>query len=77
MCRGGLVKAVEISDEEDDLFPDISGTMNESQREAVATVVSKKFEKGFFVIQGPPGCGSKYLVLTIDDMINAYLILSF
>ena len=29
--------------------------LNESQRRAVATVISPKFQKGFFCIQGPPG----------------------
>lgn len=59
MARQGLVDAVELGEDEEDAFPDITSNMNESQRRAVATVVSPCFQKGFFAIQGPPGCGSR------------------
>jgi hypothetical protein len=56
MRRQGLVKAVSIDPGADAE----KGNLNYSQRQAVATIVSPTFRRGFFAIQGPPGCGSKY-----------------
>jgi hypothetical protein len=43
-------------------------SMNESQRKAVVTAVSERFQTGYFAIQGPPGCGK---TTTMVGMISA------
>ena len=42
--------------------------LNDSQKQAVATVMSPSFQTGFFVVQGPPGCGK---TSTMVAMISA------
>lgn len=39
--------------------------LNESQRKALATVVSPEFQQGFFAIQGPPGCGKTSVLVAM------------
>ena len=46
----------------------IVDSMNESQRKAVITAVSERFQTGYFAIQGPPGCGK---TTTMVGMISA------
>jgi ATP-dependent RNA/DNA helicase IGHMBP2 len=54
-----------VTEEED--F-DVDRGMNESQRQAIATVVSPNFHQGFFAVQGPPGTGK---TTTAVEMISA------
>lgn len=50
------------------MSPEFTDGMNESQRRAVGTLCSRSFDEGFFVVQGPPGCGK---TTTMVAMISA------
>jgi superfamily II DNA or RNA helicase len=39
--------------------------MNPSQQQAVATVLDPSFHRGFFAVQGPPGCGKKACLVSM------------
>jgi len=45
-----------------------TSALNESQRQAVALLTEPNFKLGFFIVQGPPGCGK---TTTIVEMIHA------
>lgn len=50
--------AVEMSDVHIKCIPpNISALLNPCQKRAVATVLSSKYQHGFFLVQGPPGTG--------------------
>ena len=69
MMREGLVDAVEVAVDEE-------SRLNYSQRQAVETIASPSFQSGFFVIQGPPGCGSKFHVAPIRCCSRIIFILT-
>ena len=52
----------------EEIDPAIVEKMNRSQLQAIATIISPRFSEGFFVIQGPPGCGKTH---TIVHMVSA------
>lgn len=62
MKRELIVQAVDDDDDEYNSAVDLAAIqhLNESQRQAVRTVVSPTFGSGFFVIQGPPGKNGFY-----------------
>lgn len=51
--------------------------LNESQQQALATVVNNTFKEGFFPIQGPPGCGkTSVLVAMIAALDKGILVVA-
>jgi hypothetical protein len=53
-----FVKAVDLNDVHIKCIPiNIADRLNACQKRAVGTVISNKFNEGFFLVQGPPGSG--------------------
>lgn len=57
MAREMCVSAETRIKETEETHPMAFKGLNESQKQAVATVASPNFTNGFFAVQGPPGCG--------------------
>jgi len=51
-------------------------SLNNSQRLAVLTVASTKFQEGFFAIQGPPGCGKTTTMVSMISAIGKGMIVT-
>ena len=74
-------KLVAVDDEESRLLhskvdPSIIASLNESQQKAVNTVISPNFQKGFFTIQGPPGCGKTTTMVAMISAIGEGVIVA-
>ena len=78
MERLDVVPAPEHLDEElfDLRYPRMANTLNYSQKQAVAHVQSHDFDSGFFVVQGPPGCGKTTTMVGMIEAIGSGMIVS-
>lgn len=75
MKRENLIDVVDMDHIELDVIANLD-EMNESQKVAVATVAGKDFKEGFFVIQGPPGCGKTTTMVEMISVIGQGMIVS-
>jgi tetratricopeptide (TPR) repeat protein len=74
MQRTTLVEAVEDYETSLAGFETIADNMNESQQQAVATMIDPRFSEGFFAIQGPPGCGKTTTMVSMISVIGSGLL---
>lgn len=65
---------IERGSDDDDNWRQRIQTLNESQRQALATVISPSFQQGFFAIQGPPGCGKTSVLVAMIASIGTGIL---
>ena len=74
MNREMLIDVIDY--EEGMVNPSFVASMNESQKQAVATVASPSFRYGLLAIHGPPGCGKTTTMIGMISVIGRGMIVA-